>query len=181
LADPVRQECLTYRLSCRDDCVSINMCAAVENVELVRPEVSGLFESVLAGGYSVRVQVTGRSMRPFLRGGEILIIEPVGSRRLRVGDIVLFKDGQDRLVIHRIIQLREAFVQTQGDALNEPDLPVEITRIMGKVERVEKGQSQLDLESWAQRIRGWMLASSSLWRWRIRRLGLSVKTRLRHG
>jgi signal peptidase I len=181
LADPVRQECLTYRLSCRDDCVSINMCAFADNVELARPEVSGLFESVLAGGYSVRVQVTGRSMRPFLQGDEVLIIEPVGSRRLRVGAIVLFKDGQDQLVIHRIIQVRETSVQTQGDALNEPDPSVDITRIMGKVERVEKGQSQLDLESWAQRIRGWMLASSSLWRWRIRRVGSVLKTRLRNG
>ena len=152
------------------------MCAAAENMELARPEVSGLFESVLAGGYSVRVQVTGCSMRPFLQGGEVLIIEPVGNRRLRVGDIVLFRDVQDRLVIHRIVQLKGASVQTQGDALNEPDSPVEISRIMGKVERVEKGQSsQLNLESTAQRIRGWMLARSNFGRWRIRRLGSRMK------
>jgi hypothetical protein len=157
------------------------MCAATDNVELARPEVSGLFESVLAGGYSVRVQVTGRSMRPFLHGEEILIIEPIGSRRFRVGDIVLFKDVQGQLVIHRIIQVRETSVQTQGDALNEPDPSVDITRIMGKVERVEKGQSQLDLESWAQRVRGWMRANSSLWRWKIRQVGSSLKTRLRNG
>ena len=158
------------------------MCAAVENVELARPEVSGLFESVLAGGYSVRVQVTGRSMRPFLLGGEILIIEPIGSRLLRVGDVVLFKDGQDRLVIHRIIRIGKVSVQTHGDALNGPDSPVEIKRIMGKVERVERGQlSQLDLESWTQCIRGWMLASLSLWRWRIRRVGSFLKTHLRNG
>jgi signal peptidase I len=158
------------------------MCAAAENVELARPEVSGLFESVLAGGYSVRVQVTGRSMRPFLQGGEILIIEPVGGRRCRVGDVVLFKDGQDRLVIHRVIRVRSASVQTQGDALNEPDSPVEIARMMGKVQRIERGQSlQLDLESWAQRIRGRMLARSSLWRWKIRRVGSVLKTRLRNG
>jgi hypothetical protein len=157
------------------------MCATAENVELARPEVSGLFESVLAGGYSVRVQVTGRSMRPFLQGGEVLIIEPIGSRRLRVGDVVLFKDGQDRLVIHRVIRVREVSVQTQGDALNEPDSPVEITRILGKAERIEQGQLQLDLESWVQRIRGWMLAGSSLWRWRIRRVGSSLKTLLRNG
>jgi hypothetical protein len=156
------------------------MCAA-ENVELARPEVSGLFESVLAEGYSVRIQVTGRSMRQFLQGNEILIIEPVGSRRLRVGDVVLFKDGQDRLVIHRIIQLSGTSVQTQGDALNEPDAAVESTRIMGRVERIERGESmQLDLESWAQRVRGRMLAGLSLWRWRTRRFGSLLKTRLRN-
>jgi signal peptidase I len=158
------------------------MCAAADNLEIARPEVSGLFESVLAGGYSVRVQVTGCSMRPFLQGGEILIIEPIGGRRFRVGDVVLFRDGQDRLVIHRIIRVMDRAVQTHGDALNEPDSPVEISRIMGKVERVERGQSsQLDLESTAQRIRGWMLALLSLGRWRIRRWGSWVKTRLRNG
>jgi hypothetical protein len=155
---------------------------AAENMDIARPEVSGLFESVLAGGYSVRVQVTGCSMRPFLQGGEVLIIEPVGSRRLRVGDVVLFKDGQDRHLIHRVIRVIGDSVRTQGDALNEPDFPVEMTRLLGKVERVEKSQSsQLDLESWAQRIRGWMLANSSFWRWRIRRSGSSLKKRLRNG
>ena len=155
------------------------MRASAEHVEIARPEVSGLFESVLAGGYSVRVQVTGRSMRPFLQGGEILIIEPVGSRRVRVGEIILFRDVQDRLVIHRVVRIEEASVQTQGDALNEPDLPVEMARIMGKVERVEKGQSsQLDLESWAQRTRGWMLATSSLWQWKIRHWGSRAKRAL---
>ena len=155
------------------------MCALPETVELARPEVSGLFESVLAGNYSVRVQVTGRSMRPFLQGGEILIIEPVGERRLRVGDIVLFKDGQDRLVIHRVIRVRETSVQTQGDALNEPDSPVELARILGKVERVEKGQAvQLDLGSRTRRIQGWMLANSSSWGWRIRRSGSRMKKKI---
>ena len=155
------------------------MCAAAENVELARPEVSGLFENVLAGGYSVRVQVTGRSMRPFLQGGEVLIIEPVGSRLLRVGDVVLFKDAQDRLVIHRVIRARDTSIQTQGDALNEPDSPVEIGRIMGKVERVENDwSSHLDLESRAQRVRGRMLAGWSLWRWRIRRAGSRMKKRI---
>jgi signal peptidase I len=118
-------------------------------------------------------------MRPFLRGGEVLIIEPVGSRRLRVGDVVLFMDGQDRLVIHRIVQFKGASVQTQGDALNEPDSPVEIARVMGKVERVEKGElSQLDLESWSQRVRGRALAGLSLWRWRIRRVGSRIKKKI---
>jgi phage repressor protein C with HTH and peptisase S24 domain len=158
------------------------MRASADNVEFSRPGVSDLLENVLAGGYSVRIQVTGRSMRPFLQGGEILIVEPVGNRRPRVGDIVLFKDQQDRLVIHRVIRVGKASVQTQGDALNEPDAAVETTRIIGKVERVERNSSsQLDLESGAQRIRGWTLACRSLWRFRIRRSGSLLKARLRNG
>ena len=142
---------------------------AAENLELARPDVSGLFESVLAGGYSVRLQVTGRSMEPFLRGGEVLIIEPVEGRRLGVGDIVLFKDVHEHWIIHRVVRMRGGLIQTQGDALNEPDAPVEIARLMGKVERVEGKGTSLDLERWPQRLRGWFLARSRLWRRLLRR------------
>ncbi len=157
------------------------MCADADILELARPEVSSLFESVLAGGYSVRIQVTGRSMRPFLEGGEILIIEPLGIRRPRVGDVVLLKDGHNRFVIHRVVLIKSDLVQTKGDALNEPDPMVGADRILGKVERVEKGTSQLDLESWPQRIRGWARAKMDLWRWNIRRSGSTLKTRVRNG
>ncbi len=141
-----------------------------ENLELARPDVSGLFESVLAGGYSVRVQVTGRSMAPFLRGGEVLIIEPVEGRQLGVGDIVLFKDVNEHWIIHRVVRIRGGWIQTQGDALNEPDAPVEIARLRGRVERVEGRGTSLDLERRPQRLRGWFLARSRTWRRLLRRV-----------
>ena len=158
------------------------MSANSESLEIARPEVSGLFESILAGGYSVRVQVTGRSMKPFLEGNEVLFIEPVGGRRLRVGDLVLFKDRQDLPVIHRIVRIDGALVQTQGDALNEPDPVVEDTRIMGKVERIERSSmAQVDLGSPGQRVRGWLLAVRNRGCWRVRRFGSSLKRGLGNG
>jgi len=39
-----------------------------------QPDVLGLFEEVLNNGTDLRVGVTGRSMMPFLRGGEVLTI-----------------------------------------------------------------------------------------------------------
>lgn len=139
-----------------------------QDITLTRPEVCGLFEDLLSGGTAVRVRVTGGSMAPFLRGGEILTIEPLNPERLRIGDLVFFrKRGLPEPAVHRVIRIRHAgeggiLVQTQGDALNLPDEPVVLGDVLGKVRVVERegdgGTSELDLAKWTWRSLGWWTA-----------------------
>ena len=155
------------------------MCAANERKDVVRSGVSGLFEDLLTQGNSVRVQATGRSMKPFLKGDEFLVIEPMGCRRVEKGDLVLFKNAQNVLVIHRVIRQTGKTVQTQGDALNEPDLPVDLARVLGWVKRIEKGPMSLNLVSRVQRLGARILADRLLRRGKIRRFGALLKARLK--
>ena len=44
-----------------------------------QPDILRLFEDILQNGTDLRVRVTGRSMMPFLKGGEVLTIRQTPS------------------------------------------------------------------------------------------------------
>jgi signal peptidase len=58
-------------------------------------------------------------MSPAINAGDIIISSPVNDN-LSVGKIVTFMHNQT-LVTHRIIDIREGKIQTQGDANDDPD------------------------------------------------------------
>src|SRR4030042_4909469 len=102
-----------------------------------------IFEDILNDGLNLRVKVTGRSMAPFLKGGEILTIKKVPCHLLHRGDLIFFKNRYNSHTIHRIIKKRLAkngmtIFQTKGDALIAFDAPVHETEVIGKVCRIDK-------------------------------------------
>ena len=109
----------------------------------VEAEALTLFEDILERGLSLRVRVTGESMKPFLRGGEIMTIKKESPDALRKGDLIFFKNGHGPPFLHRLVQRRESpdgkfTFLTKGDALIALDKPVPYHRILGKVSRIEK-------------------------------------------
>ena len=131
-------------------------------------EVAALFEEILREDSLLRVKATGRSMRPFLRGGEVLIIRKTVVSSLRRGDLILFKNRQGVPVIHRIVRKMRgndgaiAF-ETKGDAQLSLDEPVGGSEILGKVCRIE-GARSLDMEAGVWRGVNYMLAIVHLMR-----------------
>lgn len=70
--------------------------------------------SSLAHGKKVKLRARGDSMRPFIRGGEdILVISPVAG--LQRGDIILAKISGNRYVVHRIISIKSGRIVMMGD------------------------------------------------------------------
>ncbi len=105
---------------------------------IARPDAQELFEQLLGEGRSIRVRVTGRSMVPALRGGEVLTIEPAQASSLRIGDIVFIRHPVLGPAIHRLVRIRRGpdgtrLLQTKGDGLLSLDAPVEPAQILGKV------------------------------------------------
>ena len=58
-------------------------------------EALSLFQDILSSGMFLRVRVTGRSMSPFLTGGEIIMIKKTPASCLRKGDLVFLKTWMD--------------------------------------------------------------------------------------
>jgi len=110
----------------------------VDSLALSKPLKLGLFEDILNDKINLRVKVTGRSMKPFLYGGEILTIKKVPYVSLRKGDLIFFKDRNGSPVLHRIIKKGTNSVQTKGDALMAFDEPIGTNEVLGKVCIVEK-------------------------------------------
>jgi hypothetical protein len=72
------------------------------------------------GGLRLLV-VSGNSMGPTIRDGDLVITSRVGPR-VAVGDIVLVERPSDsQLLLHRVIEQGEGWRRTQGDASLSPD------------------------------------------------------------
>jgi signal peptidase I len=128
-------------------------------------ETSALFEDILTSGLSLRIKATGKSMAPFLTGGEILTIRKSPVSSLHVGDLVFFKTRYGSLLLHRIIKKKNknmVIFLTKGDAVPEIDEPVFEYNVLGKVCMIEKisgmGTKRVNMESRFRRTINFLLA-----------------------
>ena len=69
------------------------------------------------------VVVAGGSMEPAVPFGSVAVMEDVKPAELRVRDIVMFREGNGKVVTHRIVGISDdgRTLTTQGDANNAPD------------------------------------------------------------
>jgi signal peptidase I len=94
-------------------------------------EVAGQF-----GG--VRLRVSGTSMTPAVRPGDVLAVEKASFSQVDTGEIVVFaRDG--RLVAHRLVAKTECHLITRGDRTRRNDSPVSVAEFVGRVTDVERG------------------------------------------
>ena len=114
-----------------------------EQIYVSKAELSVFFADILNMGLSLRVKVTGRSMQPFLRGGETVTIKKVPCSELRIGDLIFFDSSAGSPVLHRIVRKRmsdgdKLTFQTRGDGLLAFDEETHEDNVLGKVLRIEK-------------------------------------------
>ena len=70
----------------------------------------------LAEGKRVKLRAKGDSMRPFIRGGEDIIVLAPPPEHPRRGDIVLARCADDRRwVIHRVVGEKDGMIVLAGD------------------------------------------------------------------
>jgi hypothetical protein len=63
-----------------------------------------LFANMLEAGYDLRLQVTGRSMTPFLETGSFVTLSKIPLSKLRIGDILFCRCDDGSCKLHRLIQ-----------------------------------------------------------------------------
>lgn len=82
----------------------------------------------------LRLQVTGWSMLPSVRPGDILIVERADRSALTQGDIVLISRDR-RLFAHRLLSkdVETAEFLTRGDAMTALDPPVADNQMLGRI------------------------------------------------
>lgn len=79
-----------------------------------------------------RYVVTSGSMSPAYPVGSQVYVVPAST--YTIGDVVLVDRPEfSKPVLHRIVAIGGATVTTKGDANNEADAPISISRIVGKV------------------------------------------------
>jgi len=93
-------------------------------------------------GWAVQAGMTeafpyhGPSMNPTFENGDFVYVRP--AARYRPGDVIVFQSPDDeKLIIHRVIAVREHSLATRGDHNLNNDPPVLPGQVVGRVEYVE--------------------------------------------
>lgn len=124
----------------------------------------GIVRELLERGKTVRFQVRGASMRPWIRNGDLIFASPLcGS--VKIGDIVLYHLENDRFFIHRVLWRKPAREGTRllikGDAcFSGPDV-VPMANILARVVAVERKGRITRLDTLWRNIGGGLLAGGT--------------------
>lgn len=133
---------------------------------LSQTAVEAVVELWHQSGKTSIISVTGRSMLPFIRSGDKLLVSH-HKRRTRIGDVITFYQA-GRLVVHRVIRCKtrhgKTRILTKGDNAPRFDAPICSINILGRVVALERNGQQLLLNAPACRITGWIIALKAMMR-----------------
>ena len=115
--------------------------------ERLRP----LLADLLRGGTTVRMEVTGHSMSPFIRSGDVVTIEPLLGRRPALGEVVALAPG-GRLRVHRLVGWDRRQALFRGDVAAGADPVASPDDLLGRVTRVERGGRRVRLGLGIERL-----------------------------
>lgn len=90
----------------------------------------------------VRLRVSGTSMAPAVRPGDLLSVEATEPYQVCPGEIVVFA-REGRLIAHRMVARTEdvtgSYLVTRGDRVRRNDPPVSSAELVGRVTGIERG------------------------------------------
>jgi signal peptidase I len=104
-------------------------------------DAATVISDLLERGHTVEFRASGDSMYPVIRAGDVLVVEPLGARSLRRGDVVL-ADAMRGLTAHRVLDARDGRIITKGDNAVEADAPLDHERILGIVTALQRGEER---------------------------------------
>ncbi len=109
-----------------------------ELLTISQPDLASLLAEVGASGGSLRFRAGGRSMWPFLRGGDVLVVEPLRDRPVARGDVLLYRTSDGGVAAHRVTGFAGGRLQVRGDRLRAPLELVGSDDLLGRVAFIER-------------------------------------------
>jgi len=104
----------------------------------------------------VRFTARGSSMWPFIRDGDVLVVEPLEGGAVRVGDVMLYRTAVGRVMAHRVVrrtaQDGDVTLLIRGDGSEGAGDTVVPGDILGRVMWMERGGGAMRLDRWPRRM-----------------------------
>lgn len=114
-----------------------------------------LRKEAIKSGHSVQTVASGTSMFPYLRKGDILIVEPASMATIKRGDVVVFEVGE-KWIAHRVTHIHsmDGAIQltTRGDARISSDPAINKTNYIGLVSTIERDFKKISLRSFRKKL-----------------------------
>jgi len=112
----------------------------------------------------IALRVHGTSMLPWVRPGDVAMIRGTDGAGVRFGDVALFRRGS-HIYVHRIVSRRGPWhsekLTSKGDAHSYSDGELEQGELLGRVVRLYRRGSRIDLDSPVQLALGLLIARIS--------------------
>ena len=89
----------------------------------------------VTGHVTPLLTVKSGSMYPTLKVGDVILMEPVSPKDIKVGDVIIFyKPGTRELIVHRVVMKTDEGLYTKGDANPSIDWwsPLPYENVVGK-------------------------------------------------
>ena len=119
-------------------------------------EFLGLSNEILGGGNGLRFRAWGKSMYPSIRDGDILVIEPIGTRKVKPGEVIFYRAAGGRMVAHRVIrkfiQTDKPALVTRGDANAGKGETVYVEQVLGRVKAIERDKRKIPINEDLSRL-----------------------------
>ena len=124
--------------------------------ELFFKEVKVLLDE----GKQVRIPVKGKSMRPFLRNGDTVLLAHVSNRSIRWGAIVLARTSDYGIVLHRVVYKNNDKLWLAGDAHSRQREQTTVDDVLAIMVAAYRKGKKLKLDSFGSRcvVVLWFLA-----------------------
>lgn len=106
--------------------------------EVDAQEYIAVLRELIEEGHQVSLLISGSSMSPFLIHHRDTIYFKKPDRELRVGDMVFYRRGNGKYVMHRIRRIRPEGFYMIGDAQWEIEGPLQREQIFGLITAVER-------------------------------------------
>jgi hypothetical protein len=115
-----------------------------------RANFAELSKEILGKGNCLRFQACGGSMHPFIKNGQIIQVRPTKISEINSGDIIFYRNLDDRMIVHRVIKKYrkngKIVLLTKGDSTSEFDEYVYPENILGKVVAIEKNNKAIRID-----------------------------------
>ena len=124
-----------------------------------------LVRDALEQGGRARLTVTGMSMRPFIRSGDVVELAVVTTDALTLGMVLLVETTEGRYLLHRVTRKTADGVFTRGDANAHEDGPFNPNSIVARVTGVVRDDCVVPLDTGTSGLlaRMWNTSRAGLW------------------
>jgi len=117
-----------------------------------------LIADILGRNIPVRMTAWGSSMQPFIRDGDVITINPLGTKNPEPGDVVAFVIPQvSKLIVHRIVKKETGSFLMRGDNNSQFDGWIENADILGVITTIQRGKRIWNCGSgWKKKVIAWL-------------------------
>jgi len=113
-------------------------------------DFESLSSEVLHSGKRLRFRAKGGSMHPFIRNGELLLVEPADGSAMGLGEVAFYRTEDGGIAAHRVVGKSgrgdRVLLATKGDAVRGASHAVPCSEVLGRVVAIERQGTEVRLE-----------------------------------